>query len=122
MPPLITSRTESLGQPHHEPLSDASARSRGLAGAPGKVVLLTTAEEAQSRLPLLGSQLGLDLLDAECCAHLDERNERCALKLAPSAATQRGNIEATQDDPPSDDPYPGPLRIHRAMALAPMVT
>ena len=53
MPPLITSRTESLGQPHHEPLSDASARSRGLAGAPGKVVLLTTAEEAQSR--------GLDL-------------------------------------------------------------
>ena len=44
-------------------------------GAPGTVLLLATPEERASRLPALGSQLGLDLAADVRHSHTAERNE-----------------------------------------------
>ena len=59
------------------PTADAFVHLAGRAGrqgAPGRVVILTTPEEAESRLPSIGSQLGMDLLKDK--RHLEERNEK----------------------------------------------
>ena len=51
-------------------------------GAPGTVLLLATPEERASRLPALGSQLGLDLAADVRHSHTAERNEEWASQWA----------------------------------------
>ena len=63
--------------PHPHPQPHLAGRT-GWQGAAGRVVVLTTPEEADAKLPLIGSQLGLNLAGPEARRHVAARDERWA--------------------------------------------